>query len=260
METNIIRKTIDDPVGTHQFYFWNSNRKVVQSSVLARFWLYFEPECYGNDRFACSRLVLKSIDTGCCTYELMATITLSEIHNISILPYSKMKTSENMLIIKPIIGQYILSSARYICYEKLSYSAISGFQFSTYIAKKAVYCKIIGEQKSAIDYSTWLSPFRFEVWLAMFMILLVLVMPTFSFDQDHSINIMGRNMLCDSLNLIGVFVRVSVPIDITKRHVYIFASVVGLFHCGIYDNFILSEVVQANDPTQYSDCLKISSF
>lgn len=91
---NIIRKAINDPIGTHRIYFWNANRKIIQAAVFAKFWTYFEPEVYGNDRFACSRLVMKTIDMLYCSYDIMGFITLAEINNISIVPYSKMKTSE----------------------------------------------------------------------------------------------------------------------------------------------------------------------
>ncbi len=259
LQTNIILKAIHDPVGTHKFHFWNSNKKVLPASVFARFWFYFEPEAYGNDRYACSRLVMKSINMSYYTYEVMATITLSEIHNISILPYSQAKTFETRLIEESMKGQYVLTAVRYIDYEYLPYFKLSGFQISTYDDKKAAYCKVTGEHRGYIDSSTWLSPFRFEIWLITLILLLVLPI---SFCSPYKINLIKTligNVLYDSVDLIGVFVRVSVPIHVTKRHVYIVASLVGLFTCGIYENFILSGVVQSAEPTKYSSLGSILS-
>lgn len=57
---------------------------VVKASVFARFWLYFESEAFENDSSACLRLAIEMTHILFCTYEVMATITLSEVHNMSV--------------------------------------------------------------------------------------------------------------------------------------------------------------------------------
>lgn len=241
-QANKIRNILQNPVGIHKMYFWNSNQKVVQASIFARIWSYFEPEGYGRDRFACSRLVSKSKLMAFCNYEIIGVITLAEVHNISIIPYSNMKISETNLIDESTEGQYILTSVRYTNYKYINHFKRSGFQFSTYITKRAVYCLFIGEERKNIYNSMWLKPFRFETWIIIIVFLIVLPLPFVLIDNA---------ILFDFLYIFGTFCRVAVPIDIKKRAAYVAASFLGFFLCGVYENVILSEIVQLPDPIKY---------
>lgn len=114
----IICSAIINPVGTHKAHFWNANQKIIQASIFARVWSYFEPEGFGSDRYACSRLVMKSIDMSYCTYDIMGFITLA-VHNISIIPYSTTETSKASLMDTSTCRQYIITSVRYTNYDVL---------------------------------------------------------------------------------------------------------------------------------------------
>lgn len=222
LNASIIREIINDPVGVHNLHFFNANQKVVQASVFARFWFYFEPDGYGNDRLACSRFVMKSIHMKYCTYEIMASITLSEVHNVSVLPYSKQKTSEAHLINTSIRGQYILTSIQYINHKDLFHFKRSGFQFANYVAKKVVYCLVIGEHKNAINHTIWLNPFGFEIWIVIIIFIIALPLPFIT--MRNSMEKTVQSILQDVLHLIGMFFRVSVPIEVSKGRFYIAAS------------------------------------
>ncbi len=256
-QTNIIRKIVNDPVGTHKLHFWNSNQKVVQAAVFARSWYYFEPGGYGNDRYACSRFVMKSILMAYCTYEIMGIITLADVHNISIIPYSKLKTSEYKLIDTSAKGQYILTSMRYANYKDMPYAQQLTFQFSAYISRNAVYCSILGKSNKTIDFSTWLNPFRFEIWIIVFIFLIVLPLPFAS--MGNSINEYVKSIIYDSLNLFGIFLRVAVPMNTNKRIAYLSIAMLGIFVCGVFENAILSGVLQAPEPTKYLSLASILS-
>ncbi len=67
------------------------------------------------------------------------------------------------------------------------------------------------------------------------------------------------DILYDFLHLIGIFFRVAVPIHFTKRRVYVAASVLGLLICGIYENVILSRVVQISEPINFFSLASILS-
>ncbi len=247
-KSNVIRDILKDPIKMHNKLFWNSNQKVVQAAVFVRYWLYFEPNWYGNDRYACSRILMKSIHTLFCTYEVMGTITLSQVHNLSISMYSKTKTSEFKLIDKSFEGQYILTSTRYGNYENSLWHQKTGFQFADYVTKKAVYCTHVGQFKAIIDYVTWLYPFRFHVWaiVATFLVLFsILYISTFKSFSDV------RHIFDEFLYLIGIFFRVAAPVDTKTKRMYIAVSILGMFHCAIYENIVLSRVVKAPVSTQY---------
>lgn len=49
-------------------------------------------------------------------------------------------------------GQYISTSGRYANYKDVSYLKRSGFHFSTYDSRKAVYCLTLGKQHRIFDY------------------------------------------------------------------------------------------------------------
>lgn len=206
LQRNIIRTILTDPFETHKLHFWNANKKVVKAAVFARAWFYFEQGAYGNDRYACSRLVLKSIKMHILFIWSHGNyfITLAEVPNLSIVIYSKYKSSEASKIEKWLDGQYILTETRYTNYKYLHYFKRSGFQFSTYTTKTPVYCLNTNKHKhKAIDYSIWLIPFRLEIYTIIFIILIVLPMPFISIGNPLC------NMLFDGLNLFGLFFRVA---------------------------------------------------
>lgn len=257
LHTTIIRKFINDPIGSHKLYFWNANQRVVPAAIFARYWIYFEPDVYGNDRFACSRLVMKSLDMAFCTYEILGTLTLAKVHNISIIPYSKLKASEFSMIDTSNAGQYILTSVRYLNYKELFYYQQTRLQFSTYGAKRAVYCLIIGEHKSTINFSIWLNPFQFEIWIIVCIFLIVLPLPSVSI--TYSVNQLLDNLLNDLIYMFGIFFRAGIPIHINKRIAFISVSFLGVFVCGVYENVILSQVVLSPKPTEYVSLASILS-
>lgn len=192
---------------------------------------------------------MKSIHMAFCTYEIMGIITLAHAHNMSIILYSKIKTSEASRIKISAKGQYIRTSIQYTNYRESQYFQLSGFQFSTFVAKKAVYCLVRGKYIKYFDYSMWLNPFQFEIWFIIFVYLIMLPIPFISASSSIKYGVWG--LVSDILNLIGMFFRVAVPINITKRRFYVAASLLGLFYCGINENVILSRVFLVHGLTKY---------
>lgn len=146
---------------------------------------------------------------------------------------------------------------RYTNYNILLYVQTYGFHFSTYDAKKAVYCLDVQKNKYAFNFSTWLKPFQFDIWIVIFVFLMILPMPFVSM-QNSLKQILG-NIVNDVLILLGIFFSVALPIDIKKRMMYIGVSILGFFLCGIYENIILSRVVLSPKPTKYLNLASILS-
>ncbi len=176
LEGNTIRNILNTPTKTHKSLFRNANKSIVHASVYAQYWAYFHPMVYGHNRYACSELVLKSNDMGFCSYEVMAAITLSEVHTMTTLLLSKTNTTENNLIDRTAKGQFILTLSRYVSYVNIQTFRKAGLHFSGFISKIAIYCVHIGDKtnnETAI-LSIWLNLLNPEIWAVILLVLALL--------------------------------------------------------------------------------------
>ncbi|CAL8137228.1 unnamed protein product [Orchesella dallaii] len=158
---------LENPSVFHKLHFWNGNQIQIDCGAHPRYPIYFKNY---PDRYSCSKMALnaKFNESFICTYDILTTIYLAEVHNLSLTIIDPGNPTESIKLKQHFTFQFVIQSANYVGSHNLPYFYETGFDVSYYQSQQLIYCSRIVYRRFSIQYSMWIQPFSLVTWTFVF--------------------------------------------------------------------------------------------
>ncbi|CAL8132258.1 unnamed protein product [Orchesella dallaii] len=245
MSNVILSEILLQPAKFHKSFFWNGNQRVIPALVYNMYNEFFR-SLARNRQLICTRLIKQQSKAATfCISDLMSTVSLGDVHNITFNILDALSLREANLVSKTVSGQWLGTTVIYKNFDKLSLPEVSNHLFSYQFSEFAAYCSC--ESTNDIAHRNfrgdrWIAAFSLDVWLLVGFIVSgsALTMSYFN------LSVFFYFELIQSL---AVFMGQSLPARMyRKRKNYIVVTLCGMSLLGLYKENILSLVVTQRSP------------
>ncbi|CAL8097746.1 unnamed protein product [Orchesella dallaii] len=223
----------------HKNQFWNGNRQKVSAFVFHPDKSYFDSQ---NDRYLCRTMALNGRyrDSHFCVYDVMTSIYLSEIHNLTTKLYDL--NTERTKVLGSGEEQF-MGPTGYSGYPENSYmKQFKTTCFSNFLKEYVIYCSWISHKNIEISsyFAIWVYPFSFKLWL----ITLSSIM------AGLQVFIIRGKKYCPKLLILVILIAgQGLPNGVKKCSKFIFVLVFATFFItNLYGNEITSYIIAPESP------------
>ncbi|CAL8092305.1 unnamed protein product [Orchesella dallaii] len=160
-----------DPMKFHKSHFWNGNGRSMIAHTDNVHQLYFE-SFPGNPLMCFTLLKMMTRTAAFCNQELMSTISLEPVHNITIFLLNPHNPADRRPYIRTFAKQSFQILTGHISYESRSLNHIARLLLSRYYYEVFVYCTGNADDDGngemellTFQLSLWATPFTSSVWI-----------------------------------------------------------------------------------------------
>ncbi|CAL8092301.1 unnamed protein product [Orchesella dallaii] len=164
-----MRTLLLDPMKFHKSHFWNGNGRSMIAHTDNVHQLYFE--IFPRNPLVCFTLLKMMISLAqFCNQEMMSTISLGPVHNISVFLFNPHNPTDQRPYIRTFAKQSFQILSGRVSYESRSLNHIARLLLSRYYFEVLVYCTGNGDDDAignllTFQLSLWATPFTSSVWI-----------------------------------------------------------------------------------------------
>ncbi|CAL8083952.1 unnamed protein product [Orchesella dallaii] len=234
----LLNEVLRNPTEFNKQELWSQRGTEAPAFIFSGLWPSFEKN--DNTFRDCFVAVLnaKYRIAPFCNYDIMTTIYLEEVHNLTLhLINSLTVFGENYTKVIEKSPQFITKTELITTVPNSTY----GFSFSGHYSEQLMYCNRVGGIKKGLlnlDYAVWTQPFSYEIWSIILPILFIgCVLCT----KQKTFVVIG-------LTLVALITRQSIRVGNRQRKIFIVLELFTLILSIIWGNGIVSLIVAPPTP------------